>query len=182
GAGRVLRRKLYVVGVLASAANAFDRATDDLFLGHLELELTVNGAGSQENMDTPARAVAQSCAGAIDVGGVAARQAADDGAAHFFRDGLHRLEIAWRGDREAGLDDIDAEIFQGMSHLQFFRQVHAGAGTLFSISQSRVKNDEAVVHDLAPGKQKSPRMLILGLCSASEDNTGWLARLGSVSP
>ena len=46
---------------------------------------------------------------AIDVGGVGAGQAADDGPVDLAGDRLDRLEVAGRGDREAGLDDVDAE-------------------------------------------------------------------------
>ena len=38
-----------------------------------------------------------------------ARQPADDRAVDLAGDRLHRLEVARRGDREAGLDDVDAE-------------------------------------------------------------------------
>ena len=107
--------------------HALDGPADDLLLGHLELELAMDGAGGQEDVDARLRAVAQGFTGAVDVGGVAASQAANDRSLHLAGDGLHRLEIARRGDGEAGLDDVDAELRQGVGHLQLLRQVHAGA-------------------------------------------------------
>ena len=65
---------------------------------------------------------------AIDVLVVAASQPTDDWAANLLGDSLHRVEIAMRGDREAGLDDVDAQIDQGLGHFQLFADVHAAAG------------------------------------------------------
>ena len=49
------------------------------------------------------------------------------GPSHLAGDGLHRLEVARRGDGEAGLDDVHAEVLERVGHLQLLGQVHAGA-------------------------------------------------------
>ena len=54
-----------------------------------------------------------------------------------FADGL---EIAGRGDREAGLDDIDAQIDQGLSDLHFLGEVHARAGRLLAVAERGVED------------------------------------------
>ena len=41
------------------------------------------------------------------------------GLANLPADGLDRAKIAFGRDREAGLDDVDAELFESVSHLSF---------------------------------------------------------------
>ena len=161
GAGGVFRRELDVVADGLGALDALDGPADDLVLGHLELELAMDGAGGQEDVDARPRRIAERCPGAVDVVGVAAGQAADDRALDLAGDGLHRLEIARRGDGEAGLDHVHAEFAQGAGDLQLLGQVHAGAGRLFAVAQRGVEDDEAVVgHDRRlqdSSKKKKPR-------------------------
>ena len=51
GAGGVFGRELDVVADGLGALDALDGPADDLVLGHLELELAVDGAGGQEDVD-----------------------------------------------------------------------------------------------------------------------------------
>src|SRR5262249_32938842 len=69
----------------------------------------------------------------------------DDRPADLAGDGLDGLEVAGRGDGEAGLDHIDAEVAQGAGHLELFGEVHAGAGRLFAVAEGGVEDDQAVV-------------------------------------
>ena len=82
--------------------------------------------------------------GAVDVRRVAAGQAADDRPVDLAGDRLHRLEVAGRGDREAGLDHVHAEVGEGAGHLQLLAQVHAAAGALLPVAQRGVEDDHAV--------------------------------------
>ncbi len=118
----------------------------------------MDGAGGQEDMDARPGGVLDSGGGAVDVVRVAAGQTADDRAFDLARDGLDALEIAGRRDRKAGLDHVDAEIFEGVRHLQLLGQVHAGAGGLFAVAQGRVEDDQAVVRTWSrtPENDKSP--------------------------
>ena len=59
-------------------------------------------------------------------------------------DGLHRLEVAGRGDGEAGLDDVHAEVLEGAGDLELLGQVHAAAGALLAVAQRGVEDDDAV--------------------------------------
>src|SRR5207244_2922596 len=102
-------------------------AAQDLFLGHLELVLAMDGAGGEEDVDARLRRVLEGGGGAVDVGGVAAGEAADDGTVELAGDGLDGLEVARRGDGEDGLDDFDAELLEGVRDLEFLREVHAAA-------------------------------------------------------
>jgi hypothetical protein len=111
----------------------------------VQLELAVDGAGGQEDVDARAGGVAQRLPGAVDVGGVAPGQPADDRAAHLPRDRLHRLEVPRRGDRETCLDDVHAELLQGEGDLELLGEVHACPGGLFAVAQGRVEDDQAVL-------------------------------------
>ena len=62
------------------------------------------------------------------------------GAADVVGDLAHRFEIAGRGDRKAGFDDVDAQIDQRLGDFQLFGQVHARAGRLLAVAQRGVEN------------------------------------------
>ena len=59
-------------------------------------------------------------------------------------DGADRLEVALRGDREPGLDDVDAERRQGAGHLQLLGDVHARARRLLAVAQGRVEDPDSI--------------------------------------
>ena len=54
------------------------------------------------------------------------------------------LEIAFRCNGKAGFDDIDAHLIKQLGNLELFGMAHRGAGALFAVAQSGVKNDDAV--------------------------------------
>jgi hypothetical protein len=64
-----------------------------------------------------------------------ARQAADPRRLRPPGDGAHRVEVVGRGDREAGLDDVDAQLGQLARDLELLGPVHAGAGRLLAVAQ-----------------------------------------------
>ena len=64
--------------------------------------------------------VFDSLPGRLDVLLGRARQPTDHGAFDLARDRLHRLEVAGRGDREAGLDHIDPQPRKLVGDLQLF--------------------------------------------------------------
>jgi hypothetical protein len=61
-------------------------------------------------MDAPPGCAFDRLASAVDVLDPGPRQATDDGALDDLRDFLDSLEIAIRGDRKSGLDDITATL------------------------------------------------------------------------
>src|SRR5262249_42244106 len=139
GAGGVLGGELDVGAVTLGALDALDGPADDFLLSHVQLEFAMDGAGGQEDMDAGPEGAAQGLAGPVDIFWVAAGQAADDRPVNLVGDGLHRLEIARRGDGEAGFDDVHAEILQRVGYLQLLSQIHAAARTLFAVPQGRVE-------------------------------------------
>ena len=115
---------------------------DDLVLVHAELELAVDGAGGEEDVNPRVGAPLERLAGAVDVLVVAAGQAADRGAADGFGDPAHRFEVAGRGDGKAGFDDVDAQIDQRLGDLELFVEVHAAAGRLLAVAERGVEDDD----------------------------------------
>ena len=78
--------------------------------------------------------------GAIDVRRDRARQARDDRPAHGAGNGAHRLEVAVRGDREAGLDDVHAKAIELLRQPQLLGRGHAEARRLLAVAQRRVEH------------------------------------------
>ena len=89
--------------------------------------------------------------GALDVRRVGASEAGDDRALDLAGDRLDGLEVAGRGDREAGLDDVDAEARELVGDLELLARVERDARRLLAVAQCRVEDDDPVgVHWVAP--------------------------------
>ena len=59
-------------------------------------------------------------------------------------DSMHRLEIAGRRSREAGLDDIDAEALELARDRELLLDVHGAAGRLLAVAQRGVEDADVV--------------------------------------
>src|ERR671914_273760 len=89
-----------------------DRRTSlplDVLARRLELVLDVDVGRRDERVDPRSLGIAHRLGGALDVGGMSAREPGDHGTADLARYRADRLEVARRRDREAGLDHVDAE-------------------------------------------------------------------------
>src|SRR5579862_1408275 len=117
----------------------------DFVFRFLQFEFAVNRAGGEKDMDARPFRVLHRVARGFDVFLQAARQPRDDGAVEFFGDGFDGVEIAGRGDGEAGFDDVHLQPRERAGDLQFFFAVHAGAGRLLAIAQSRVEDVDAAI-------------------------------------
>ena len=60
------------------------------------------------------------------------------------RDRLHRLEVALAGNREAGLDHVDAEARELLGDLELLGDVERDAGRLLAVAQRRVEDQYSV--------------------------------------
>src|SRR5215213_7878240 len=78
------------------------------------------------------------------------REAADDRALDLTRDRPHGLEVAGRGDREAGLDDVHAQARELMGDLELLARVQRDARRLLAVAQGGVEDDYSVVRHVAP--------------------------------
>ena len=88
---------------------------------------------------------------AVDVLGIGARQAGDDGVLGAAGDFAHRLEIAFRGDGKAGLDDVDAHVVEHLGDHELLLEGHGRAGALLAVAQRGVEYDDAVLVGLVDG-------------------------------
>ena len=82
---------------------------------------------------------------AVDVLEAGARQAADHGVLGALGDLVDGGEVAFRGDREAGLDDVDAHRVEQLGDLELLLVRHGRAGALLAVAQRRVEDDDAVL-------------------------------------
>ena len=142
GAGCVLGREFDVVAVAGRPADPGHGPLDDLLLVHLELEFTMDGAGGQKDVDPRRFGRFEGFPGPIDVGVVAAGQAADHRSADRLGHLADSLEVAGRSDRESGFDDVDSQVHQGLGNLHLLAQVHARAGRLLAVAQGGVEDPD----------------------------------------
>src|SRR6266852_2513790 len=61
----------------------------------------------------------------------------------------HGLEVPWGSNREAGLDHIDAQLFELPRQPQLLLDVHGKAGGLLAVAQSGIEDVDGV-HAAAP--------------------------------
>ena len=164
GAGAVLARPFDIVGIAARARHRSDHHLVDL--------LRLQSAASTSC--APARwrgrcGCAERWAGlmaspaAVDVVESGAGKAADDGILGALGDLVDGGEVAFRGDRKAGLDDVDAHLVEQLGDFELLFVGHGGAGALLAVAQGGVENDDAVLlglgwsgHDLSPFRLHPP--------------------------
>jgi len=82
--------------------------------------------------------------GGVDVRLVGARKAADHRAFYPPRDLAHGVCVARRGDREAGLDHVDAQAGELLGDLDLLLRVQGDAGRLLAVPQGGVEDVDAV--------------------------------------
>ena len=151
GARRVHRRELDVGDERARVRDRRARLALDVLARGLELVLDVDVRRRDERVDPRSLRVAHRLGGALDVGRMSARKAGDHGAVHLARDRPHRLEVARRGDREAGLDHVDAQPRELVRDLELLGRVQRDPGRLLAVAQGGVEDDDPVrVHGVAP--------------------------------
>ena len=74
-----------------------------------------------------------------------AGQGSDAGPANFAADAADGGKVARGRNREAGLDDIDAQGFKRMGHAQLFRDGHAAARGLFAVAQRGIEKEHSIL-------------------------------------
>ena len=116
---------------------------------------------------------------AVDVLLAGAREPADDGVLGALGDLVHGREVAVRGDREAGLDDVDAHGVEHLGDLELLLVRHGGAGRLLAVAQGGVEDDDAVLLGLGWRGHGIRSFSSLAPCSAGLGARGFR---GSVDP
>ena len=96
-----------------------------------------------------------------------AREAADHRALHLARDRLHRLEVAGRGDREAGLDDVHAEPRELLRDLELLLLVERDPRRLLPVAQGGVEDLYSVRSRCGPrpAPLRRPYLVLLELAA-----------------
>ena len=69
--------------------------------------------------------------------------AAIDGRLHLAGDVADGLEVVLGGDREAGLDDVDAELVERSGEAELLLVAEREAGGLLAVAEGRVEDDDA---------------------------------------
>jgi hypothetical protein len=95
-------------------------------------------------VDARALRVAHRLPRALDVGGIGARQAGDHRSMDLAGDRLHGFEVAGRGDREARLDDVDAQPRELVGDLELLGRVERDARRLLAVAQRGVEDQYLV--------------------------------------
>ena len=168
-AARVLRRELDVLAAKRlEVRDGRHRGVDDLVLRHPQLELHVDGRRGDEGVHARQRRALHRLPRALDVRGLGAGEAADDGdvavgrdvRADDVRDLLHRRKVVRRRDREARLDDVDAQLCEVARDLELLARRQRRARRLLAVAQRRVKDADVVrVVDSARHVRRPPRRI-----------------------
>ena len=150
-ASRVFSVKLNVVDVFAGVLHGVDGTLDDFLAVRIELVFDVRIRRADAGVDAAAfhwdalkRFVCY-----INVFFHSPCEGADDGSCGRFADFYYRLEVARTRYWEARLDDVNAEEFQLLSHLNLFHGVELAAGHLLAVAEGGVEDiDSVVVHSV----------------------------------
>ena len=125
-------------------------------------------------MDAPALGRLDRLAGAVDVLLAGAREPADDRVLGALGDLVDGREIALRGDREAGLDDVDAHGVEHLGDLELLLVRHGGAGRLLAVAQGGVEDDDAVLLRTGAGVVMDLVLLVVGARPWSGFGRSWV--------
>ncbi len=191
GSGGVLGVELDVLDEGSGELDRRDGALDRLVLADAQLVAQVRLRDADAGVDARAGGGLERGGGGLDVVGDGARQAADDGGvAHLGADALHALEVAGARDREAGLDDVDAQAHELAGDLELLLGVHGGARRLLAVAQGGVEDEDAV-GGVRGGVLGSAHGVLLGLrCEygtaragghRQTTGAGWISRASGAS-
>src|SRR3546814_9891217 len=99
------------------------------------------------------------CSSDVDVAPGGAGEASHAGRLHLGRHRLHGLEVAFGGDREAGLDDVDAHLLEDLGDLQLFLEVHGAARRLLAVAQRGVEDQHAATNTSEANTSDLPSLM-----------------------
>ena len=139
GTGCVFRRELDVVDQRAGKADGFRGEVESLLTADFELVFKVQIAGGEEDMDAGAVGKLDRAGSHFNVFFFGAGEGSDARLADGLGDGGDGSEVALGSHGKAGLDDVHAQFFEGMSHGKLFLRGHAAAGRLLAVAQCGVE-------------------------------------------
>ena len=142
----VLGIELHVLHVLLRILDGADGPFQDLLPRGIELVADVGIGSADAGMDPAPLGVLQRFGRQVDVLFHGTRQGAHRGPGHRLGNLHHRVEIPRAGDREAGLDDIHPQEFQGLGDLDLLHGVQLASGHLLPVAERGIEYIDAVVH------------------------------------
>ena len=112
GASGIHGRELHIFNITFGAGDHCGGKIEYLIPVHPELVGEMDIRAGEEDMNSPPLCLLYCLPGAVHCLCIGMGQAADYGLPHFPGDEAHRLQVAWGGDGEAGLDDIHLQLLQ----------------------------------------------------------------------
>ena len=117
----------------------------DVLARGLQLVVDVDVRRRDERVDARSLGVLDGVPGGVDIGHVRAGQTGDDRTFDRAREiACDGLEVARRGDREAGLDHVDAEPRELRRDLELLLRVQRDARRLLAVAQRRVEDQYSI--------------------------------------
>jgi hypothetical protein len=113
---------------------------------HPELVFHVDLRSGEEDVDAGVGGVPDCLPSLVDVSVDGSGQGGDGRALYLPGDSLDGAEVARGGDRESGLDDVDAEPGQLRGDGHLLVGVEGDPGCLFAVSQGAVEDPHASFH------------------------------------
>ena len=123
---------------------------EHLLAGGAELVLEVDVAGGDEDVEARALGDADGLHRPLRVAVATAREGGHGHALRLLGDPVDGVEVAGRGGREAGLDDVHVEAHELARDLELLLGGQRGAGRLLAVAQGRVEDADA------PGRPSRP--------------------------
>ena len=144
---------------LAAVADPADRLGERLVAVDPELVLEVDVARGDEDVEVRPLGDADRLDGPLRVAVAAAGERGDrDPALRLLGDPADRLEVAGRGGREAGLDDVDLEPGELAGDLELLGGGQPGARRLLAVAQGRVEDPDRAGGDRRSRSSRVPAL------------------------
>src|SRR5262249_29651579 len=122
------------VAKLSSALDSLDGNVESFASRLIEFVFQMNVTGSKKGVDARASRVFERLPATVNIGGQRTSEASEGTRSTRGGDRFHRLEISFRRDGKAGLNNVHLKPLELARHLQFLFHIHAEPGSLLSIS------------------------------------------------
>ncbi len=139
--------ELNVFHIFLGILDGPDGPLQDFFPGGIEFILDVGIGRADSGVDAFVFGILQGLGGYVDILFYRARKGADGGPGHGLGNLDDRIEIAGAGNGEPRFDNIHAQTFQCLGHLDFLYGIQLASGDLFAVTQRGVeKINPVLVH------------------------------------
>ena len=136
----ILGVELHILYVLLGILDGSHGTLDDFLAGRVELIFDVAIAGTDASMDSLVLGILQCLGSAINILLHCTSQRTDGWPCNRLGNLHHRIEVARAWNREARLNDINAQLLQRLSHLNLLNRVQLTSWNLLAIAKGCVEN------------------------------------------